>query len=177
MNRSDTHIVLHRAREFGQPNARGLLGPAFPASLLWQPTPLRVGWCLMRPPHERRYTHLGHVMTMSSAMPPPPTASELHAWILRQQVLLEHERKEEREQNALLLSKCPPRVLARHGLALLGLFVASSRTGEGGRLLVELQYSTALHASAVLGPHTFRPGDVCALEEHESSKVASRTQS
>ena len=177
MNRSDTHIVLHRAREFGQPNARGLLGPAFPASLLWQPTSLRVGWCLMRPPHERRYTHLGHVMTMSSAMPPPPTASELHAWILRQQVLLEHERKEEREQNALLLSKCPPRVLARHGLALLGLFVASSRTGEGGRLLVELQYSTALHASAVLGPHTFRPGDVCALEEHESSKVASRTLS
>ena len=93
-------------------------------------------------------------------MPPPPTASELHAWILRQQILLEHERKEEREQNALLLSKCPPRVLARHGLALLGLFVASSRTGEGGKLLVELQYSTALHASPVLGPHTFRPGDV-----------------
>ena len=110
-------------------------------------------------------------------MPPPPTASELHAWILRQQILLEHERKEEREQNALLLSKCPPRVLARHGLALLGLFVASSRTGEGGKLLVELQYSTALHASPVLGPHTFRPGDVCALEEHESSKATSCTLS
>jgi putative DNA helicase len=116
-------------------------------------------------------------MTTTSAMPPPPTASELHAWILRQQILLEHERKEEREQNALLLSKCPPRVLARHGLALLGLFVASSRTGEGGKLLVELQYSTALHASPVLGPHTFRPGDVCALEEHESSKATSCTLS
>lgn len=104
--------------------------------------------------------------------PPAPTAADVHAWLCRQQVLLEHERGEERAQNALLLSQCAPRVLARHGLALLGLSVSRTFTGEGGKILVELQNSTAMHSTSALSQHTFRPGDLCALEEHDAKQQA-----
>lgn len=102
--------------------------------------------------------------------PPAPSPADVHAWLKRQYVLLEHERGEERSQNALLLSECAPRVLARHGLALLGLSVANAHTGEGGKVLVELQNSTAVHQNQDLAQHTFRPGDVCVIERHDAKK-------
>ena len=127
-------------------------------SLHW-PSPLHVLW-----------------VPMSTAVevhtPPAPTAADVHAWLCRQQVLLEHERGEERVLCALLLSQCAPRVLARHGLALLGLSVSRTFTGEGGKILVELQNSTAMYSTSALSQHTFRPGDLCALEEHDAKQQA-----
>ena len=37
---------------------------------------------------------------------------------------------------------------------------------------MELEHSTALHTSALFGPHTFRPGDICLVEEHDAKKGA-----
>jgi len=131
----------------------------FPCTPLHRPSPLHIFWVPMP-------------TAVVVRTPPAPTAADVHAWFCRQHVLLEHERGEERAQNALLLSQCAPRVLARHGLALLGLSVSRTFTGEGGKILVELQNSTAMHSTSALSQHTFRPGDLCALEEHDAKKQA-----
>ena len=131
----------------------------FPCTPLHRPSPLHIFWVPMP-------------TAVVVRTPPAPTAADVHAWLCRQHVLLEHERGEERAQNALLLSQCAPRVLARHGLALLGLSVSRTFTGEGGKILVELQNSTAMHSTSALSQHTFRPGDLCALEEHDAKKQA-----
>lgn len=66
----------------------------------------------------------------------PATPSDVHAWLQRQHVLLEHERQAERTQNALLLSQASPKTLARHGLALLGLCVSQVHIGAGAKTYV-----------------------------------------
>lgn len=67
---------------------------------------------------------------------PAPSANEVRAWLARQRELIARERAEEREQSALLLSRCPPRLLERNGLALLALGAASVRVGQGAKLYV-----------------------------------------
>lgn len=66
----------------------------------------------------------------------PPSSEQVRAWLRRQRLLLARERQEEHEQSALLLSRCPPRLLERNGLALLGLGVASVSIGQGAKLCV-----------------------------------------
>lgn len=73
---------------------------------------------------------------MSVRTPTPPSAAQVQAWLARQHDLLASEREEERTQNTLLLSQCAPRVLARHGLALLGLGVSNVRIGAGAQTYV-----------------------------------------
>lgn len=68
--------------------------------------------------------------------PPAPSASDVRTWLGRQRKLLERERNTEREQSALLRTQCAPRLLERHGLALLGLGVASVRVGQGAKMYV-----------------------------------------
>ena len=68
--------------------------------------------------------------------PAAPSADDVRTWLGRQRTLLGRERDTEREQSALLRSQCAPRLLERHGLALLGLGVASVRVGQGAKLCV-----------------------------------------
>lgn len=68
--------------------------------------------------------------------PPAPSAEDIRTWLGRQRQLLELERNTERDQSALLRTQCAPRLLERHGLALLGLGVASVRVGQGAKLCV-----------------------------------------
>ncbi|CAD6893592.1 unnamed protein product [Tilletia laevis] len=121
-----------------------------------------------------------------------PAGDDRHlalSWLQRQLVLLSRERKAEHEQSHLLLSHAPPRLLERHGLALLNLGVSSISTtrvnsrrsggtrgpaassSAGGQLgdktaLVELHRPSAWHSDTQLPQHSFRTGDLCAIQEH-----------
>ncbi|KAE8224129.1 hypothetical protein CF319_g2930 [Tilletia indica] len=110
------------------------------------------------------------------------------SWLQRQLTLLSRERNAEHEQSHLLLSNAPARLLERHGLALLNLGVASISTARvnargsrgargpassssGGQLgdktaLVELHRPSAWHVDSNLPQHSFRTGDLCAIQEH-----------
>lgn len=109
-------------------------------------------------------------MQTSVRTPKAPDAAQVQAWLARQKKLLEKEREEEREQSALLLSKCAPRLLERNGLALLGLQASAVRVGQGAKLLVDLERSAALHTQTQFPPHTLRPGDVVVIEDNAEAK-------
>ena len=57
----------------------------------------------------------------------------ISAFLDRQRTLLQAERQAEVEQSSLLLSSCPPKLLEKKGLALLGLGVVSVGLGLGGK--------------------------------------------
>ncbi|KAL9932775.1 hypothetical protein V8E36_008474 [Tilletia maclaganii] len=109
-------------------------------------------------------------------------------WLRRQLLLLSRERSAEHDQSHLLISNAPARLLERHGLALLNLGVSSISTATtrrrggtratasrgGGPLgqqsaLVELHRPSAWHADSQFPPHSFRTGDLCAIQEHSGS--------
>ncbi|SJX61201.1 related to HCS1-DNA helicase A [Sporisorium reilianum f. sp. reilianum] len=104
--------------------------------------------------------------------PEPPNPELLLRWFKAQSQLLADERKEEQAQSKLLLSKTAPKLLEKHGFALLGLGVASIRIGVGAKLLVELERPSAHHASANFPPHTFRSGDLAAILDNGADPQA-----
>ncbi|SPO22566.1 related to HCS1 - DNA helicase A [Ustilago trichophora] len=104
--------------------------------------------------------------------PEPPSQGLLLRWFQAQSRLLAEERKEEQAQSKLLLSKTAPKILEKHGLALLGLGVASIRIGVGAKLLVELERPSAHHASPNFPPHTFRSGDLAAVLDNGADPQA-----
>jgi hypothetical protein len=57
----------------------------------------------------------------------------ISAFLDRQRTLLQAERQAEVEQSSLLLSSCPPKLLEKKGLALLGLGVVNVGLGLGGK--------------------------------------------
>ena len=111
-------------------------------------------------------------MTDILRTPQPPSQKLLQQWFKAQSTLLAEERKEEQAQSKLLLSKTSPKLLEKHGLALLGLGVASIRIGVGAKLLVELERPSAHHASPNFPPHTFRSGDLAAILDNGADPQA-----
>ncbi len=111
-------------------------------------------------------------MSSKLLQPEPPNQELLLRWFQAQSRLLADERKEEQDQSKLLLSKTAPKLLEKHGLALLGLGVASIRIGVGAKLLVELERPSAHHASPNFPPHTFRSGDLAAVLENGADPQA-----
>ena len=69
--------------------------------------------------------------------------TRISAFLDRQRTLLQAERQAEVEQSSLLLSSCPPKLLEKKGLALLGLGVVNVGLGLGGKryLLPSLPYT------------------------------------
>lgn len=112
------------------------------------------------------------VMTPQLRRPEAPSQELLLRWFQAQSRLLAEERKEEQAQSKLLLSKTAPKVLEKHGLALLGLGVASIRIGVGAKLLVELERPSAHHSTPNFPPHTFRSGDLAAVLDNGSDPQA-----
>lgn len=111
-------------------------------------------------------------MSTKLLIPEPPDQALLLRWFQRQALLLAEERKEEQAQSKLLLSKTAPKILEKHGLALLGLGVASIRIGVGAKLLVELERPSAHHSSPNFPPHTFRIGDLAAVLDNGADPQA-----
>ncbi|KAI8054320.1 P-loop containing nucleoside triphosphate hydrolase protein [Syncephalis plumigaleata] len=95
-------------------------------------------------------------------------------FVERQLELLDKEREEELEQTALLRTCRSPQELQRRGFALLALQIIGSRTGLGGKCLIEL-------GPAVNGgnfpPHQMRPNDVVIVERNEGTSGESKNLS
>lgn len=81
-------------------------------------------------------------------MAPQPTKLSPTVFAHTQLSLLATEQASEIAETTLLLSDSPPSVLARAGLAILNLTLASQRTGLGGRTVVELGLDPAVAAPA-----------------------------
>jgi DNA polymerase alpha-associated DNA helicase A len=86
--------------------------------------------------------------------------------------LLSLEQSSEVTETQLLLSNAAPSLLARSGLAILNLTIASLRTGLGGRTVLELSLDPAVaHPTpggkgvADLPEHSIRTGDIVRVSE------------
>ncbi|KAL8889900.1 MAG: hypothetical protein Q9215_002882 [Flavoplaca cf. flavocitrina] len=88
-----------------------------------------------------------------------PTGLDIVSFATNQLSLLASELAAETSQNALLLSTHSPRTLARAGLAITNLTLASQRTGLGGKTVLELEQDTAVGAEE-LDEHGIRVGDI-----------------
>jgi DNA polymerase alpha-associated DNA helicase A len=112
---------------------------------------------------------------MAPKPPPPPQPLPPQAHLTTLLSLLTLELKAETAQSSLLLTSTPPTLLARAGLALLNLSLASYRTGLGGRTVLELVPDPATGTPAgsgkagspelLLGEHGIRTGDIVRVGE------------
>ncbi|OQO06722.1 hypothetical protein B0A48_08509 [Cryoendolithus antarcticus] len=99
-------------------------------------------------------------------MPPTPLDPSLFA--THQLTLLTHEHETSLAQTTTLTSTLSPKVLQTRGLALLNLTLLNTRTGLGGKTVLELGPDPALTSkdedgTAGLGEHGIRVGDLCGV--------------
>ncbi|OQO09929.1 hypothetical protein B0A48_04284 [Cryoendolithus antarcticus] len=100
-------------------------------------------------------------------MPPTPLDPTLFA--SHQLTLLTHEHESSLAQTTTLTSTLSPKVLQTRGLALLNLTLLNTRTGLGGKTVLELGPDPALTAKDAegeaggLGEHGIRVGDLCGV--------------
>lgn len=100
-----------------------------------------------------------------------PNSADLRAFILRLIELTEKEALAEENESSLLFSNCDYKLLELKQLALGGLIQSSGTTvGLGGKRLVTLARSPAIHADLHFPPSSFRPGDVVEIVSHSSSE-------
>ena len=96
----------------------------------------------------------------------PPERLAIADFAAAQLSLLHRERLAEIEEIQLLLSQTSPTVLAKAGLAVLNLGVASQRTGLGGKTVVELELDSAVKTgNGELPEHGIRTGDIVSVSE------------
>ncbi|KAG2173383.1 hypothetical protein INT44_008735 [Umbelopsis vinacea] len=100
----------------------------------------------------------------------------MNAFIDSQLDLVANERKLEVEETTRLLSACSPAQLQKRGVALVGLRIASMRTGLGGKSLLDLELAQHLTDSPRLPSHKIRTGDIVGLQEYKKDKPTSQTQ-
>jgi DNA polymerase alpha-associated DNA helicase A len=90
-----------------------------------------------------------------------------------QLALLDAELQSEVTETTLLLSNSSPNILARAGLAITNLALASLRTGLGGKTVVELvpdpAVANASASSTELPEHGIRVGDIVAVAEQPAA--------
>jgi DNA polymerase alpha-associated DNA helicase A len=104
---------------------------------------------------------------MASSKPTPPLLPP-HAFFTTLTTLLTLEQTAEIQETTLLLSSTAPTTLARAGLAILNLTIASLKTGLGGRSVVELALDGAVVAKDSVGKlpeHGIRTGDIVRVGE------------
>lgn len=89
-----------------------------------------------------------------------PGAISIPAFANTQLALLAAELAAETAGTTTLLSQSAPSTLARLGLAILSLTVASQRTGLGGKTVLELEQHSAIGNDGKLGAHDVRVGDI-----------------
>lgn len=92
--------------------------------------------------------------------------TDIPAFALSQLSLLSEELKAETDETGLLTATHAPSTLARAGLAVLNLAVASQRTGLGGKTLLELSVDNAVAGDKKeLPEHGLRVGDIVGVSE------------
>jgi len=96
----------------------------------------------------------------------PPERLTITEFATVQLSLLDRERLAEIEETQLLLSQTSPTALAKAGLAVLNLGVASQRTGLGGKTVIELELDSAVKTgNGELPEHGIRTGDIVSVSE------------
>lgn len=109
-------------------------------------------------------------------MPLQPT--DIPSFAATQLSLLDAELEAERAETALLTSAHPPQTLARAGLAIVNLTIASQRTGLGGKTVLDLEQDSAVKgASGELPQHGIRVGDIVGLAEQPAGSARKKDKS
>lgn len=104
--------------------------------------------------------------SIQSIDPMPPDRLAITDFATAQLSLLDRERIAEVEETQILLSQTSPTALARAGLAVLNLCIASQRTGLGGKTVVELELDSAVKTgNGELPEHGLRTGDIVSVSE------------
>ncbi|KAF2452979.1 DNA helicase-like protein [Lineolata rhizophorae] len=124
-------------------------------------------------------TKLPHRPRGNASRPPAAATIDVPSFAAAQLSLLATEHAAEASEMALLASAHSPAQLARAGLAVRNLLVASQRTGMGGKTVVELEGDPATSgggekgdaggSGGVIGEHGIRVGDVVGLQSQEGS--------
>ena len=94
-----------------------------------------------------------------------PTAVDVPAFAVTQLSLLADELAAETASTTTLLASTSPTTLARAGLAILNLVLASQRTGLGGKTVLELVQDHAIGNDGNTGEHGIRVGDIVKIGE------------
>lgn len=95
-----------------------------------------------------------------------PQAVDVAGFATQQLELLDKELNAELSESKALTSTHAPKALARAGLAILNLTIASQRTGLGGKTVVDLGLDSAIAGSeSDLPRHGIRVGDIVRLAE------------
>lgn len=101
-----------------------------------------------------------------------PNAADVRAFIERLIALSEAEQATEAAESSLLFSRCGYSLLELKGLALGGLHLAGLSLGLGGKRLLELERSLAIHETVLFPQHQFRSGDIVEIVGHGSESRA-----
>lgn len=100
-----------------------------------------------------------------------PNSADVRGFILRLIELTEKEALAEEKESSLLFSNCDYKLLELKQLALSGLIQSTGTTvGLGGKRLVTLARSPALHPDLPFPPNGFRPGDIVEIVSHTVSE-------
>lgn len=92
-------------------------------------------------------------------------AMDIPAFATTQISLLNSELAAETASTTAALASTSPTILARAGLAVLNLNVASQRTGLGGKTVIELEQDHAIGNAGEIGEHGIRVGDIIRIGE------------
>jgi DNA polymerase alpha-associated DNA helicase A len=108
-------------------------------------------------------------------MAPTPISS----FAAKQLQLLELERTAEATASTEILASHTPPALQRAGLAITNLSLASTRTGPGGKTIVDLEPDSATSNASMLGlgAHGIRVGDIVRITEMPSGSSKRKEKS
>ena len=100
-----------------------------------------------------------------------PNAADVRSFILRLISLTEKEALAEENESSLLFTNCDYKLLELKSLALSGLVQSTGTTvGLGGKRLVTLVRSGAIHTDLHFPDNGFRSGDIVEIVPHSSTK-------
>jgi DNA polymerase alpha-associated DNA helicase A len=109
--------------------------------------------------------------------------ADINAFATTQLSLLQKELDAEIAESATLTSTLSPNALQRAGAALIGLTVASTRTGLAGKTVVELEPDSATvsskkdDGSARLQDHGIRTGDIVRVQSMTGGSAKKKEKS
>lgn len=102
---------------------------------------------------------------------------QVSSFASKQLELLEAERSAEALATTELLASYAPPALQRAGLAITNLTVSGTRTGPGGKTIVELEPDSATNANGNIPSHGIRVGDIVRVAEMPSGSAKKKEKS
>ncbi|KAF7545733.1 hypothetical protein G7046_g9492 [Stylonectria norvegica] len=104
----------------------------------------------------------------------PKEPIDIPSFANTQLALLDHELQSEIQETSALISNHSPTGLQRAGLAITNLVVSSSRTGFGGKTVLEVSPDAANYTTGELPEHGIRTGDIVLVAEQPAGSAKKR---